>query len=456
MLQITAPKIEWIISFGLLTLLVIPVHGQPLSDGLSQTKKPNDERLDHWHQWRGPLANGVAPRGNPPTQWDRKTNMRWTAKLPGKGISTPIVWNGKIFLTYAVETERQPEKPLQKHPRSITSPPNKIYEFWVACFELTDGSAAWKKKLREAAPHEGHHPTSSYAAASPMTDGQNLVVSFGSLGIFCLNHQGEKQWDRDLGDMRTRRGWGEAVSPVISGDKVVVNWDQEDQSRIFVLDLKTGETVWERKRDEPTTWATPLIVRHNGVNQLITNGTQRLRSYRLEDGEILWEGQGTTLNAIPCPVLFRDHVICMAGYRGNAAVSVDLATRGDAENSDSIAWRVNRDTPYVPSPLLSKHRLYFTKGNTAILSCLDARTGEPILEQRRLPGLRQMYASPVAAAGRIYLTSREGETVVLKDADEFEILATNSLNEPVDASPVIVGTKLIIRGHQHLFCIEEN
>ena len=237
----------------------------------------------NWHQWRGPNADGTATVGNPPTKWGADTNIKWKIEIPGEGSSTPIVWNDQVFVLSAIETDRKPENVPELHPEARTQPPQNIVEFVVWSIDRRTGDVKWKQKVAEAAPHEGRHPSTTYAAASPMTDGKHLYVSFGSYGVFCLTLDGEVVWEKDLGDMRTRRGWGEAVSPVIHGDKLVVNWDQEDQSQIFVLNASDGEEVWSKRRNEPTTWATPLIVNAFGHDQLITNGTtcrSQLRSSR--------------------------------------------------------------------------------------------------------------------------------------------------------------------------------
>ncbi len=424
-------------------------------------------KYQNWHQWRGPDANGVATQANPPTQWNDKTNIRWKFPIVGEGSSTPIVWGNQVFILSAIETDRMPAIAPSTNTEAKTQPPEHVLEFVVWSLDRNTGNVVWKKVVTEAAPHEGRHPSTTYAAASPTTDGQRLYVSFGSYGIFCLTLDGDLVWQKDLGNMRTRLGWGEAVSPVIHDGKLVVNWDQEDQSEIFVLNANSGELIWKKNRDEPTTWATPLVIDVNGRVQLITNGTNSVRSYDLGTGEIIWESPGTTLNAIPCPVRSGDQVICMAGYRGNTALAIDLGSTGRISDTEiglgqPIKWRVQQHTPYVPSPLVIDGRLYFTKSLTAILNCLDVNTGELLYrnsqgdpEPIRLPNLNSMYASPVAVNDRIYLTSREGVTLVIRNSAQFEVISTNQLSEEIDASPAIVGDQIFLRGKKHLYCIEQ-
>ena len=443
-----------------IVLLLTAVVAEHFSVSPTLAQDLDSSKHDNWHQWRGPNANGVASKGNPPAVWDDKTNIKWKIKIEGEGSSTPIIWGDNVYILSAIETERKPDKPPELSKGAKTKPPENVLQFLVWCFDRNTGEVKWKKVVRESAAHEGRHQTSTYAASSPMTDGKNLYVLFGSHGVYCLTMDGDVVWEKNLGVMRTRLGWGEAVSPVIHGDKLVVMWDQEDQSEIFVLNSKDGEVIWKKDREEPTTWATPLIVKANGKNQIITNGTEAVRSYELESGDLIWEAPGTTLNAIPCPIQNGNEVICMAGYRGTMAFAVDLDSQGtvtaDSVGADEqIKWTFPKHTSYVSSPLLIDGRLYFTKRLEAILNCIDANTGEPVFELTRMPEMKRMYGSPVAASDRIYFTSREGTTLVIKNSDKFEIISTNPLSEEIDASPAIVGDQIFLRGKKNLYCIEK-
>ncbi len=323
------------------------------------------------------------------------------------------------------------------------------------CLDRETGETLWSDVAIEAPPVSGRHDTNSYASGSPTTDGERLYVSFGSQGLFCYDLDGNRLWERDLGDMRTRFGWGEASTPVVHGDSLVVNWDHEDQSFIAVLDAATGDTRWEFDRDEPTSWATPLVVDHEERTQVIVSGTNRVRSYDLSNGDLLWACGGQTVNAIPSPIMEHpedDIVICMSGYRGSIAVAIPLDSTGDITDSTNILWSLDRGTPYVPSPILVDGRLYFTQGNGNLLTCVDAETGAVLFGPERLDGIDNMYASPVAVADRIYFTSREGTTTVIKASDSYEVLSVNRLDEPIDASPAVVGRDIYIRTAGQLYC----
>jgi len=195
----------------------------------------------------------MAPHGDPPVRWDAKMNVKWKVALPGRGSSTPIVWHDQVFILTAIDTGRHPDTlPVtESDPRfeKKTKPPQTVYQFVVLSFDRKTGHLRWRQTASEQVPHEGHHPTHSYAAGSPFTDGRHLYVSFGSHGIYCYDLAGNLQWQRNLGRLNTRYGWGEAVTPVVHGDTVIVNWDQEAASFIVALDARTGQTRWKVDRD---------------------------------------------------------------------------------------------------------------------------------------------------------------------------------------------------------------
>ncbi|MBI1832885.1 MAG: PQQ-binding-like beta-propeller repeat protein [Planctomycetes bacterium] len=417
------------------------------------------EPADHWPHWRGPLATGFAPKADPPIRWDQGTNIKWKAPMRGKGSATPIVWDDQVFVATAINTGRPADpKDLPKlDPARIvkTTAPQVYYQFVVMSFDRATGKLRWKQVAAEKVPHEGHHASHSYAAGSPTTDGKYLYVSFGSFGIFCYDLAGKLQWHRDLGRLSTRLGWGEAVTPVIHGDSLLLNWDQEKDAALMCLDANTGRTKWRSERDDKTSWNTPFVVEHKGRHQVIVNGTNRIRSHDLATGEVIWECAGMTTNAIPSPVAANGIAYVMSGYGAAAAVAVPLDSKGDLGLDGKVVWRLSKGgTPYVPSPLLAGDRLYFTLANKALLSIVDAKTGATLLDRARLDGLSDFYASPIAAAGRIYLVDRAGTTLVLRQSDKLEVLATNKLDDPIDASPVAVGRQLFLRGERYLYCLE--
>ena len=293
-----------------------------------------------------------------------------------------------------------------------------------------------------------------WASPSGVADDEQVCAFFGSRGLYCYDHDGQLLWDRDFGDLEIRMEFGEGASPVLYGDTIVINWDHQGQSFITALDKRTGEERWRVDRDEITSWATPLVVEHAGGAQVVTSASNRVRSYDLSTGRTVWESEGVTMNAIPSPVAADGVVYVTSGYRGNRLLAVRLAdASGDISNSNALVWSLDRDTPYVPSPLLHDGILYLVKGNSGILSAFDAKSGERLYGPERLPGIRSVYASPVAVGDHIYVPGREGTTLVIRAGREFEVVARNALDDGFDASPAPAGDELYLRGQNYLYCI---
>lgn len=405
----------------------------------------NADPSNQWHQWRGPLANGVAPKANPPSRWSETENVKWKQPIPGFGTSTPIVWGNRLFVHTAVKMETEGQA-TGRGP----------YKFMLLCLDRATGRVLWEKVVREEVPHEGHHQDHGYASASPITDGELVLAYFGSRGLHCYDLQGNHKWSQDFGRMRTRNSFGEGASPALHGDTVVVAWDDEtDSDFIAAFDKRTGKELWRKSRNEATGWSTPLIVPFEGKHQVIVNATSRVRSYNLADGELLWECGGQTANAIPTPVASTDTAYVTSGFRGSALYAIALSAKGDVTGTEAVRWSRSKNTPYVPSPLLVNDRIYVVSANSAVISAIDARKGEPLFEAQRLEGLSGIYASPVYAAGRVYVLGRNGQCVVMKEGPTFELIATNKLDDRADATPALVDREIFIRGHKSLYCIAE-
>lgn len=412
----------------------------------------------NWHQFRGPLATGEAPHAKPVVEWDTETNIRWKAKVPGVGSSTPIVWEDKIFLITSIETDRIDESleaPEDQPERAFgIKYPNRFHTFDVVCMDRKTGDLVWQVTAKEAVPAEGVHPDNDFASATPTTDGKRLYVPFGSQGFYCYDLDGNLIWERDLGPVETRLSFGEGASLTVHEDSLIVVRDQEGQSEIYVLDAASGDTKWKAEREEPSCWATPIVVAFDGKTQVITNGHERVRSYDLETGDVIWECGGQVSNVTPSPVRFGDGVVCMSGYRGNAAMSIPLSAEGDITDSEKVNWSLGRATPYVASPVLYQGRLFFNQSLNAILSCVDAESGEVLYGPSRAEEIEKVYASPVAANGYIYFVDRDGTTAVYDAAgSEFKPVAINKLDDPIDASPAIAGDEIFLRGRDYLYCI---
>jgi outer membrane protein assembly factor BamB len=397
---------------------------------------------ENWAHWRGPTGNGTAVNASPPIEWSDTKNVKWKVDVPGHGLSSPVIWDNRIFVTTAVPVAGQPASGLP------------TLEFKVLCYDRRDGKLLWEKTAVVAKPHQKTHETNGFASASPCTDGENVYAHFGSRGLYCYSMNGDLVWKRDdFGKMETLFGFGEGSSPTLVGDMLLVPWDHKGPSALYALDKRTGNTIWKADRQEPTEWSTPLVVEHGGRKQVILNGQKSVRSYDLKTGKELWHCGGQTLRPIASPVAAHDLVIVGSGFQGAYVGAFRLDGEGDIKGTNKVVWQINHDAPDVASPLLSSTgRLYFHKGKTGLLSCVDAATGKPHYFARRI-GLDNPYASPIEAGGNIYLTARSGTTVVIADADEVKVLATNHLDETIGATPAPVDNELFIRGDKHLLCI---
>jgi outer membrane protein assembly factor BamB len=434
----------------------------------------------NWPHWRGPLDTGVAPAASPPSAWSETENVKWKVKIPGSGTATPIIWNNQVFIQTAIRSPKKPEAALparfssfaaavttqdapparQRRPGGPgggmrSEKPTDAYQFALICLDRETGRTIWQKIAREEVPHEGHHPDHGFSSHSPITDGTNVYAYFGSRGLHCYDLKGNLKWEKDLGRMQTKNSFGEGSSPALHGNTLVVNWDHEGADFIVAFDKTTGRELWRQPRDEETSWATPLIVDAKGGPQVVTSATRKIRSYDLGTGKLVWECGGMSANVIPTPVAKDGLVYPISGFRSYALLAIRLDRTGDLTDSDAIVWKVNKSTPYVPSPLLYGDRLYFFSNNNGILSCFDAKTGKCLIDAERIEALAGVYASPVGAADRLYLVGRNGVSVVIKNSDKVEVLSTNRLSEKFDASPAIAGRELYLRGHEYLYCIAE-
>jgi len=405
-----------------------------------------------WPQWRGPHATGVSTSANPPTEWSETKNVRWKVEIPGRGSSSPVVWGDRMFVLSAVPigvegaAAHAPRGGLQTRDR---------YRFVVMAIDRRNGKTVWERTAREEQPHEATHgENGTYASSSAITDGARVYAWFESLGMCVYDMDGKLLWSKDLGDKTMRNQFGEGSTPVLAGDRLVIVWDHLGGSFIVSLDAASGRELWRKSRDEIDTWATPLVVQHDGRRQAVVPGKNKIRSYDLDTGEIVWESKGVTMNPIPSPVFGDGLVFVTSGFQGNHLKAIRLASaKGDITGTDSIVWTLDRDTPYVPSPLLYDGILYLLKTNNGMLSAFDAGSGKPHYALQRLEGLPEVFASPVGAGGRVYIAGRDGVTLVLRNARTYAVLASNKLDDGFDASPALVDDAIYLRGYRYLYCI---
>jgi outer membrane protein assembly factor BamB len=400
-----------------------------------------------WPQWRGPLATGAALSGDPPVEWSEETHVRWKIRLSGTGYSTPAIWENTIFVTAAQTTEEDVVE-------SGVATANKPVKFLLIAVDRETGEVQWERSAREEIPHQPRNRMGSWATASPTTDGERVYAFFGSRGLYCYSFSGELIWEKDFGDMDTGGDMGEGASPALFRDTLIVNWDHYGEDFIAALEAPTGREIWRKRRDERISWTTPLILEDEGRVHVITVAEKWIQSYDIDNGDVIWRTEGTRYGNISTPVAADGIVYVGSGLQKGRIQAIRLnGAEGDISGSSSILWSFEKFYPYVPSPFLMGGLLYFTKDRVGFLTCLDAATGEVHYSNTRMNGIRHMFASPSGVRDRIYFLGRNGVTVVIRQGPEFEVISTNTLDDLFDASPVLVGDEIFLRGHRYLYCI---
>ena len=419
----------------------------------------------NWAQWRGPQSQGVSTEKNLPSEWSQSKNIKWKTAIPGRGHSSPVVWGKQIFLTTSIEGPVVPDaKPYVhmlpgkdgkkeefKHPDWAGS--DHSYAFKVISLDRDTGKILWQQTAYDGPVFDHRHRKNTYASPTPATDGKYVYAFFGSEGLYCYDFKGKQIWKLSLGGI-PQLGMGPGSSPVLYENLVIVTADHDagEGSFITALDKKTGKEVWKVARKTRATWATPVLVRTKDRTELVVSGAETVISYDPATGKEIWRGPGVVSHAIPTPVVGHDMVFLTAGSQAKRAMAVRLGATGDLTNTPNIVWKYEKGTAYVPSPILYGDFLYLMT-DKGLITCLDAKTGEVKYEGGRVPVPATFTASPVAFDGKIFLTSEDGDTFVLKAGPTHEVIRTNSLGEPIFASPAIVAGKIFIRGEKHLYCI---
>ncbi|HET6975656.1 MAG TPA: PQQ-binding-like beta-propeller repeat protein [Pyrinomonadaceae bacterium] len=415
----------------------------------------------NWPQWRGPDGSGISNEKNLPSVWTPTTNIKWKTAIDGRSHSSPIVWGKFIFLTTAIQGEVVAGAKAVTHtveggkeflhPDSVGA--DRKHTFKVIALDRESGKVLWQSTAWEGTPYDNRHRKSSYAASTPATDGKLVYAFFGTEGLYAYDFKGKLAWKAQLGKLGTV-GMGTGTSPILFENLVIVQCDEEngESSFIVALDKNTGKEVWKKERKVQVSWSTPLLVRTAKRAELITSGTESVIAYSPETGEELWRHKGVESNAIPSPVANSEMAFLVAGFPAKIALAIRLGQNGDLTGTPNVPWTYAKGTAYVPSPILYGDYLYLTT-DRGILTCIDAKTGEVKYEGGRIPIPATFTASPVAFEGKILMTSEDGDTFIVKAGPKHEILGTNSIGEPVYASPAIADGRIFIRGEKNLYCI---
>jgi outer membrane protein assembly factor BamB len=423
--------------------------------------------VDGWAKWRGPKDDGMA-RGDAPTEWSDTKNIAWKTPIPGRGMSSPIVWGDRIFLTTAISTGTPAAVPSEPEARpnrggrrggfggNSGGSPGVEHKFMLYCIDRKSGKILWERVANTAAPHEGfHNRYGSYASNTPATDGKTVFAFYGSFGLYAYDFDGKLLWNKPFAPQHMRMEFGEGVPLTLHEDRLLVKLDSESNSFMVVLDKNTGKELWRVDRGESSSWSPPLVVTVKGKKQIITSATNKTRAYDYDSGKVIWECGGLGANVIPAPVLFGDTVIVMSGFRDPNLQAIQLGREGDLTGTDAILWQNQRGNSYTPSPVLHNGLYYFVT-DSGQLSCFDAKTGKAHYQQQRLGKPYNFKASLVGANGKLYLSTEEGDVVVVKMGEKFEVLATNTLeNASFIATPAIVDGSIYLRSQDTLYAIRE-
>ncbi len=415
----------------------------------------------NWPQWRGPDGRGISQETDLPLTWSPEKNVLWKASVPGTGHSSPVIWGDQIFLTSAIQGKELPEPTAAihyvqgqvfKHPDWAGS--NFEWAFKVFALEKSSGKISWERTAYAGPVYDHIHRRNTYASGTPVTDGEFLYAYFGAEGLYCYDLEGKLIWKKSFDGIGTV-GMGNGTSPVLFEDQILLVIDQEmggTDSFLLSLDRKTGEEQWRVARKARVTWSTPILVEQNGQPILVVAAAEANIAYDPRTGREIWKTEGLVSHAIPSPVTDHEVVFLSAGSGPKHTMAVRLGGSGDLTGSDHIVWKYQKGSAYVPSSIYYQGHLYLVS-DKGIITCLDGKTGEVIYEGGRMPVAAEVKASPVAFADKILITNEDGATFVIKAGPEFEVLSSNSVGEPVWASPAISDGTIFIRGREHLFAI---
>jgi outer membrane protein assembly factor BamB len=421
----------------------------------------------NWPSFRGPFASGVAD-GKEPTAvtWNTSTgeNILWKTPLAGVAVSSPIVWGERVFVSTAVSSD--PTAGIKTGLYGAVEPAKDVsqHSWKLVALDKRTGKMLWERVAHEGIPKTKRHPKSSQATATPVTDGRHVIVSFGSEGLYAYDVDGKLLWTRDLGVLNAGwfydpdYEWGIGSSPIIWKNLVIVQCDIQKNSFIAAFDVDTGQPAWRTAREEIPSWSTPAIFESGGRTELVTQATGFIRGYNPENGQELWRLSGNSEITIPTPIVGPGVIIVTNGYQRvqpifaiKPGATGDISLKGDATTNEFIAWSTNRGGPYIPTPVIYGDLLYVL-GINGVLAAYDVKTGQRVY-QERVAGGGSFSASPVAADGKLYLTSEDGDVFVVRAGSKYELLATNSMSQVIMATPAVANGVIFIRGLKDVFAI---
>jgi outer membrane protein assembly factor BamB len=427
-------------------------------------------RAQNWPSFRGVNASGVADGQKPPVTWDagKSLNIRWKTPIPGLAHSSPVVWGDKVFVTTAVSSDPSSEFRHGLYGDVDSAKDVSKHAWRIYCLDKHSGKVLWDKTTHEGMPKIKRHIKSSHANSTPATDGKHVVVFFGSEGLYCYDFNGKLLWRQDLGLLDAGwfydpdYQWGTGSSPIIYKNLVIVQCDVQKNSFIAAYDINEGKRIWFSPREEIPSWGTPTIYEGKTRVELITNATKYVRGYDPMTGKELWRLSGNPEVTATTPITGHDLIFISNSYRPNQPLYAirpgatgEITLKDGKESNEFVAWSKQRGGTYMPTPIIYGDYFY-TCANQGVLACYVAQTGERVYQQRIGDKGGAYSASPIAADGKLYLTSEDGEIHVVKAGPKYEHLATNPMGEVCMATPAVSEGMIFVRTQHHLFGIGEN
>jgi outer membrane protein assembly factor BamB len=424
-------------------------------------------QASNWPSFRGASAAGVAEKQNLPDRWDgaKGQNILWRTPIPGLGHSSPIVWGDRIFVTTAISSRPNATFRPGLYGDGDASDDRTSQRWMIYAISKSSGKILWERLAYEGSPIDKRHIKSTYASSTPATDGRIVVAWFGSQGVYAYDVNGNFVWKTDLG--RINAGaydipsyeWGTAGSPIIWNDLVILQCDGQKDSFIVALRVANGEIVWKTKRDELPSWGTPIVVNTANGPELVTNGSNFIRGYNPRSGMELWRLGGSSKITAPTPIAGEDLIVVASGRAPERPIFAirpgargDITLRNGQTNSKAVAWSYTGRGPYMPTPLIYRGLLYVLNNN-GIFDAYNLKTGEEVYRER-LPYVGSGFsASPIAADGKIYLSSEDGEMIVVSAGQNYGHIATNSMGDLLMATPALSEGVMYVRTQSSLFAI---
>jgi outer membrane protein assembly factor BamB len=427
-------------------------------------------RAQNWPQFRGPAAAGVVEGRQTPVRWDaeKSVNIRWKVPIPGLAHSSPVVWGNKVFVTTAVSVNPKEETRFGLYGDVAPVKEDSKHTWKVYCLDKQTGKILWERTAYEGVPKVKRHPKATHASSTPAVDGKHIVALFGSEGLYCYDLNGKLLWKQDLGVLDAGwfydpdYQWEHASSPIIYKNLVIMQADIQKDSYIAAYDIRTGKQAWKTPREEISSWATPTVYEGKTRAELITNGTKAIRGYDPAAGKELWRLTPNSEITTPTPFVAHDLIYVTSGYAPiqpiyaiRPGATGDITLKEGEESNQFIAWSKKRGGPYMPTPIVYGDLLYVCS-NQGVLTAYNGRTGERVYQQRLADRGGAFTASMVASDGKIYLSSEDGEILVVKAGPKHELLSVNPMGEVLMATPAISDGMLIVRGIKHVFAVAEN